>query len=154
MGKIRAADWPEVEARLAEGHEVVSFDPRGLGETRMRYKAASIDDPVVRKRAMHVVAENQRVRDFADALRANDLATAGELMLASHASLRDLYDTSTAQMDAAVAHVASLPGVHGVRMTGGGFGGCIVALAEPGALDEGWRVRAVDGARLLDADAA
>jgi hypothetical protein len=44
-GKIRVADWPEVEARLGEGHEVVSFDPRGLGETRMRYKATSIDDP-------------------------------------------------------------------------------------------------------------
>jgi dienelactone hydrolase len=46
-GKIGPADWPEVEARLAEGHEVVSFDPRGLGETRMRYKAASIDDPAL-----------------------------------------------------------------------------------------------------------
>ena len=46
-GKIRPGDWPEVEARLAEGHEVVSFDPRGLGETRMRYKAASIDDPTL-----------------------------------------------------------------------------------------------------------
>ena len=45
QGKIGPADWLEVEARLAEGHEVVSFDPRGLGETRMRYKAASIDDP-------------------------------------------------------------------------------------------------------------
>jgi hypothetical protein len=44
-GKIRPADWPEVEARLSEGHEVVSFDPRGLGETRMRYRAASVDDP-------------------------------------------------------------------------------------------------------------
>ena len=44
-GKIRPADWPEVEARLAEGHEVVSFDPRGLGETRMRYRATSVDDP-------------------------------------------------------------------------------------------------------------
>ncbi len=44
-GKIRPADWPEVEAQLGDGHEVVSFDPRGLGETRMRYKAASIDDP-------------------------------------------------------------------------------------------------------------
>lgn len=115
--------------------------------------AASITDPVVRKRAMHVVAENQRVRDFADALRAHDLAAAGQLMLASHASLRDLYDTSTAQMDAAVAHVADQPGVHGVRMTGGGFGGCIVALTEPGALQEGWKVSAVDGARLLDIDA-
>jgi hypothetical protein len=46
-GKIGPGDWPEVEARLAEGHEVVSFDPRGLGETRMRYKATSIDDPAL-----------------------------------------------------------------------------------------------------------
>ncbi len=112
--------------------------------------AASIDDPLVRRRAMHVVAENQRVRDFADALRSHDLVGAGSLMLASHASLRDLYETSTPQMDAAVAHVASRPGVHGVRMTGGGFGGCIVALTEPGAMDEGWKVTAVDGAALLD----
>lgn len=114
--------------------------------------ASSIDDPVVRKRAMHVVAENQRVRDFADALRADDLEGAGDLMLASHASLRDLYDTSTPQMDAAVAHVASLPGVYGVRMTGGGFGGCIVALTRPGALTDGWKVSAVDGAALVDPD--
>ena len=47
QGKIGPEDWPEVEARLAEGHEVVSVDPRGLGETRMRYKAASIDDPAL-----------------------------------------------------------------------------------------------------------
>jgi dienelactone hydrolase len=46
-GKVRVADWPEVETRLGEGHEVVSFDPRGLGETRMRYRAASIDDPAL-----------------------------------------------------------------------------------------------------------
>jgi dienelactone hydrolase len=46
-GKIRPGDWAEVEARLGDGHEVVSFDPRGLGETRMRYKAASIDDPTL-----------------------------------------------------------------------------------------------------------
>ena len=46
-GKIGPGDWPEVEARLVEGHEVVSFDPRGLGETRMRYKATSIDDPAL-----------------------------------------------------------------------------------------------------------
>jgi len=47
QGKLGLADWPEVEGLLAQGHEVVSFDPRGLGETRMRYKAASIDDPVL-----------------------------------------------------------------------------------------------------------
>ncbi len=46
-GKIHPGDWAEVQSRLADGHEVVSFDPRGLGETRMRYKAASIDDPTL-----------------------------------------------------------------------------------------------------------
>jgi hypothetical protein len=46
-GKVGPRDWAEVEARLAEGHEVVSFDPRGLGETRMRYRASSIDDPAL-----------------------------------------------------------------------------------------------------------
>ena len=112
--------------------------------------AASIDDAVVRRRAMHVVAENQRVLAFADALRAGDLASAGALMVASHESLRDLYETSTAVMDAAVERTCATPGVWGARMTGGGFGGCIVALAEPGALREGWVVHAVDGAHLLE----
>jgi hypothetical protein len=46
-GKVGSSEWPWVEARLAEGHEIASFDPRGLGETRMRYKAASIDDPLL-----------------------------------------------------------------------------------------------------------
>ena len=46
-GKLRAADWRDVEARLAEGYEVVSFDPRALGETRLRYRASSVDDPTL-----------------------------------------------------------------------------------------------------------
>ena len=112
--------------------------------------ALSIADPIVRARALHVVSENQRVRDFAAALSADDLREAGALMLASHASLRDHYDTSTPAMDAAVERVAATRGVHGARMTGGGFGGCIVALAEPGALTEGWVVHAVDGAALVE----
>jgi len=49
-GKLRVSDWPWVEARLAEGHQILSFDPRGLGETRMRYKATSIDDPALAPR--------------------------------------------------------------------------------------------------------
>jgi galactokinase len=112
--------------------------------------ARSIADPIVRARALHVVSENQRVRDFAAALSADDRREAGALMLASHASLRDHYDTSTPAMDAAVERVAATRGVHGARMTGGGFGGCIVALAEPGALTEGWVVHAVDGATLVE----
>jgi galactokinase len=52
-------------------------------------------------------------------------------------------------MDRAVADLADTPGVFGARMTGGGFGGCVVAICEPGALSDGWVVVASDGARLL-----
>jgi len=107
-----------------------------------------IADPVAQRRARHVVAENQRVRDFAAALAVHDLADAGRLMVESHESLRDLYETSTPVMDAAVARLAATPGVWGARMTGGGFGGCVVAIAEPGALREGWVVRPVRGAHV------
>jgi galactokinase len=110
---------------------------------------AGIADPVVRARAHHVVSENGRVREFVAALQAGDLTTAGAVMLAGHASLRDLYGTSTPVMDDAVAQTAATPGVYGARMTGGGFGGCIVALAEPAARLDGWIVHPVDGARLL-----
>jgi len=113
--------------------------------------ARSITDPVVRARAMHVTSENRRVIDFADAIAAGDLREAGTLMVHSHASLRDLYATSTPAMDAAVAQVVATPGVFGARMTGGGFGGCIVALTEPGALLSGWVVQAVAGAVAITA---
>jgi galactokinase len=95
---------------------------------------ATITDPVVRARALHVVTENQRVRDFASALAADDRRAAGRLMVESHNSLRDLFETSTVGMDALVADVCKRDGVWGARMTGGGFGGCVVALAEPGVM--------------------
>lgn len=106
-------------------------------------------DPVARRRARHVVSENQRVRDFAQALVRCDFSAAGALMVDGHESLRRDFETSTPAMDAAVAALAATPGVYGARMTGGGFGGCIVAVCEPGALDRGWLVRPADGARLL-----
>ncbi len=113
---------------------------------------ARLADPVVRHRARHVVTENQRVRDFADALRRADYAGAGRLMSESHASLRDDYDTSTDQMDAAVAELQSTAGVFGARMTGGGFGGCLVVMCDPGAVVDGWVVSASAGARVLGPD--
>jgi galactokinase len=112
-------------------------------------QASTIADPVIRARAMHVTSENRRVLEFADALRAGQLFEAGQLMVQSHNSLRDLYATSTPTMDAAVAKLMATPGVYGARMTGGGFGGCVVALAEPAALMDGWIVQAVDGARVV-----
>ena len=109
---------------------------------------AAIDDDTTRRRARHVITENERVRSFAAAFRAGDLATAGEIMVASHRSLRDDFAVSTDVLDALVDRLVTTPGVHGARLTGAGFGGCVVALADPGALDEGWLVHASDGARV------
>jgi galactokinase len=106
----------------------------------------TIDDPVLRRRARHVVSENARVTAFASALAGDDLAAAGALMVESHRSLRDDFDVSTATLDELVDHLLRKPGVHGARLTGAGFGGCVVALADPGALSEGWVVKATDGA--------
>jgi galactokinase len=67
-------------------------------------------------------------------------------MTESHASLRDDYAVSTAALDATTARLVATPGVFGARLTGAGFGGCVVALCEPGALREGFTARAVYGA--------
>ena len=106
----------------------------------------AIDDDVLRRRARHVVTENQRVRDAVDALRADDRRSLGELFVASHRSLRDDFESSTPVVDALVDRLCATPGVHGARMTGGGWGGCVVAITEPGALSEGWTVRPGPGA--------
>lgn len=115
-------------------------------------RANTIEDPVVQARALHVIGENERVREFVAALSARSMRDAGDLMVASHNSLRDLYQTSTPAMDAAVDALSRMPGVYGARMTGGGFGGCVVALAEPGAITDGWVVRAVGGAAVVDGE--
>lgn len=98
------------------------------------------------RRVRHVRTENERVRAFADALRAHDAARAGALMVESHASLRDDFDVSTPELDALVERLVATPGVHGARLTGAGFGGCVVALTERGVLHEGWRLRPAAGA--------
>jgi galactokinase len=86
------------------------------------------------------------VRECAAALAAGELAVAGALMTASHVSLRDDFAVSTPRLDALVSRLTALPGVYGARLTGAGFGGCVVALAEPGAVSEGWVVHPVAGA--------
>lgn len=81
-------------------------------------------------RVRHVRTENDRVLRFADALAAGDLATAGRLLLESHASLRDDYEVSTPELDALVERAVAA-GALGARLVGGGFGGSVIALAEP-----------------------
>jgi galactokinase len=92
-------------------------------------------DPVVARRAEHIVAENERVLATIAAMEADDLATLGALFAAGQASLRDLFEISSAELDALVEIAVSVPGVVAARMTGGGFGGCTINLVRPDAVD-------------------
>jgi galactokinase len=92
-------------------------------------------DTVPMRRARHVVGEIARVREAADALRRDDFARFGELMRASHASLRDDYEVSSPQLDRLVELATAQPYVLGSRLTGAGFGGCTVSLVRTDAVD-------------------
>lgn len=92
-------------------------------------------DPVAARRAAHVVAENERVLDTIAAFGAGDLAEVGQLFYASHASLRDLYEVSSPELDALVDIARAAPGVVGARLTGAGFGGCTINLVRREALE-------------------
>ncbi len=111
-------------------------------------------DGDTRRRARHVVSECERVRQSAVALRENDPTTVGQLMTQSHASLRDDFQVSTPVLDELVDRLNITPGVYGARLTGAGFGGCVVALSDRGAISDpnalsgrGWIVHPTDGAR-------
>jgi galactokinase len=92
---------------------------------------AAISDPVNARRARHVLTENQRVLDFVAALGKSDFVEAGRIMTASHVSMRDNFHITTDHIDL-IADVAVRAGALGARMTGGGFGGCVIALVPEG----------------------
>ena len=148
-GQRRTVGASPYRLRVAECEAATALiGPLGLAGTS---DLAGIRDPLMRRRARHVVSECARVRSFSEALAIDDLATAGTAMTESHRSLADDFEVSTPQMDDLVDDLSSLPGVFGARMTGAGFGGCVVALARPGSVDPEsmpwpmWRMRAVDG---------
>ncbi len=94
-------------------------------------------DALVAKRVRHVITENARTLEAADALSAGDLTRMGELMAESHASMRDDFEITVPQIDQLVAIVKAQLGTRGgARMTGGGFGGCIVALMPTELVEE------------------
>jgi galactokinase len=94
--------------------------------------AGELPDRVYR-RCRHVIGENARVHDAARALHDGDFGAFGRLMVESHVSLRDDYEVSCAELDAMVAIARECDGVYGARMTGGGFGGCAIALVDEAA---------------------
>ncbi|NRA09551.1 MAG: galactokinase [Myxococcales bacterium] len=117
--------------RRAQCEEIArSFDKaqlRDLSSEELEAGAATLE-PVLLRRARHVVGENLRVEAAARAMRAGDSEPLGELMTHSHTSLRDDFEVSSPALDAIVESALAIPGCFGARMTGAGFGGCALAL--------------------------
>jgi galactokinase len=112
---------------------------------------AELLQPPLADRVRHVVSENARVEDSVEAMSRGDLARFGELLNASHASLRDLFEVSTPAVEEAVARLRGA-GAIGARLVGGGFGGSVLGLMPAGTQlpDGAIEVRAGPGARLLE----
>lgn len=126
----------ECETALAELQKVI--DIAGLGDlTEEQFEAnrSAIKDPVRVKRARHAVYENQRTIQAVAALQADDIVRFGQLMNASHVSLRDDYEVTGIELDTLVEEAWKIEGVIGSRMTGAGFGGCTVSLVKDEAID-------------------
>jgi len=128
----RRAECEEAVRRLAQHLPGTKALRDVTLEQFMRY-AAELPE-TVRKRARHVIAENQRVLASVAALERGDLDQFGRLMYESHASLHDDYEVTIPQLDVLVEAARAVPGVFGSRMTGAGFGGCTVSLVRESAV--------------------
>lgn len=126
----------ECETALAELQKVVKIDNLGqLTEEQFEQYKGAIGSEVRVRRAKHAVYENQRTLRAVEALKANDIHLFGELMNASHVSLRDDYEVTGIELDTLVEESWKQPGVIGSRMTGAGFGGCTVSIVEDDAIE-------------------
>ena len=127
----------ECETALRELQQVISI--RSLGELTAEVfenVQEMIKDPVRIRRARHAVAENQRTIQAAEALEKGDIREFGQLMNASHLSLKEDYEVSCKELDILVEEAWNIDGVLGSRMMGAGFGGCTVSIVEENAVNE------------------
>ena len=129
--EVRLKQCRQAEAQLRTvGFAVNSL--RDLDREDLEVARGALSELLLR-RARHVVTENERVLEAVKVLEAGDLERFGELMNASHESLRDDYEVSSKELDTLVELAQKQPGVLGARMTGAGFGGCTVNLVRAGA---------------------
>jgi galactokinase len=149
-GQPRALRDSAYAERVAECEAAAAtIGPLGLAEES---DVSRLRDPLLQRRARHVVSECRRVRQVAEALTSDHLWAAGAYMTESHRSLAGDFEVSTPALDALADHLRSIDGVYGARMTGAGFGGTVVALSRTGAIDvdtlatPAWKVTASDGA--------
>ena len=126
----------ECETALAELQKEVNIQSLGdLDEETFEKHKAAIESDIRRKRAKHAVYENQRTVRAVTALKKGDIAEFGQLMNASHVSLRDDYEVTGIELDTLVEEAWKVDGVIGSRMTGAGFGGCTVSIVKDEAID-------------------
>ena len=126
----------ECEQALAEIQAKKSIVTLGdLKEEEFEEVKSAIDSDIRIKRAKHAVYENQRTMKAVAALKANDITAFGQLMNASHVSLRDDYEVTGIELDTLVEEAWKVDGVIGSRMTGAGFGGCTVSIVKDEAID-------------------
>ncbi len=126
----------ECETALAQLQKVVYIKSLGeLTEEEFEAKKAAISDPIHVKRAKHAVYENQRTIKAVEALKNKNITLFGELMNASHVSLKEDYEVTGVELDTIVEAAWKQEGVLGARMTGAGFGGCAVSIVRGDAVD-------------------
>ncbi len=126
----------ECEAALRELQKELPITALGeMSKEQFEEYSMVIKDPVERKRAKHAVYENQRTIKAVEALKRNDLALFGRLMVASHESLQYDYEVTGVELDTIVEVALKQEGVIGARMTGAGFGGCAVSIVKEAAID-------------------
>ena len=128
--ELSGGEYAQRRSQCEKAARVLEVDSwRGVTMDQVTVKQDSMD-PVVFKRAKHVVSEIARTTDAAKALQANQWETVGQLMYASHRSLKDDFEVSCKELDILVDLASKTDGVIGSRMTGGGFGGCTVTLVK------------------------
>ncbi len=135
---IGSSQYPVRQKQCREGLTILQrSDPRLIAlrdaHMGMLLQHRSRMDEVVFRRCRHVITEIARVPLAAEAMKAGDAATFGRLMFESHQSLKDDYEVSCTELDTLVDIARQVPGVYGARMTGGGFGGCAIALIDSGS---------------------
>ena len=127
----------ECEEALRRLQSELAIDALGaLDEETFFANTALIEDETLIKRAKHAVTENQRTLKAKKALQAGDLAAFGQLLNASHLSLKEDYEVTGIELDTLVAAAQAHPSVLGARMTGAGFGGCAIALVKASDWDD------------------
>jgi galactokinase len=136
--ELTGSEWPTRRRQSEAAAKALGVPSLRDATSETLERAKEKMDEVIFRRARHVIGEIERTVHAARDIRASDWISAGRLMYASHASLRDDYEVSCKELDTVVEIAGAIGhkgGVYGCRMTGGGFGGCAVALVKTDAVD-------------------